>query len=163
MTGVGAGYSSLPGRGGREDLREERHALHGPHGDVERPGDVHGHGRCEGHGVGEAHGRRGGDVDRGDVHRAGDGDRVLQAHSRGDVAQAHLRGDGDGVGGGAGAAVGAAAAAHAGARGGDVRDGGRVAHIVAIWKRENKKKKRKKKEEKKDRSMVCLGLVRVNV
>lgn len=35
------GRSVLPGRGGRQDLREERHAFHRPHGDVERTGDVH--------------------------------------------------------------------------------------------------------------------------
>lgn len=89
----------LPGWGRRQDLGQERHAVHWPHGDVERPGHIHGHGGCYCHRVGNIHGRRGGDVDRGDVDGPGDGDGVLQAHWRCDVhrvgANVHLCSNGD--------------------------------------------------------------------
>lgn len=85
------------------------HALHGPHGDVERCRDVHGHGRADGDRVGEVHVRRGGDVDGGEIDGARDGDRVLQVDCRRDVdragGNAHLSGRRDRVGGAGGAAV----------------------------------------------------------
>lgn len=91
----------LPGWGGRQDLGQKRHALHGPHGNVERPSYIHGHGGGDGHRVGDIHGPRGGDVDGGDVDRPGDGDRVMEADRRGDVhrvgGNVHLRRYGDGV------------------------------------------------------------------
>lgn len=53
--------------------------------------------------MGDIHVRRCGDVDRGQVDRTGDGDRVLQIDRWGDVDRAggdvHLSGDGDGVAG----------------------------------------------------------------
>lgn len=70
----------LPGWGRRQDLGQKRHAIHWPHGNVEWPGHIHGHGSCYCHWVGNIHRRRGRDVDRGDVDRPGDGDRVLEAH-----------------------------------------------------------------------------------
>lgn len=92
---------ALPGWGGRQDLGQEGHAIHRPHGDVERPGHVHGHGGRYRHRVGDVHRRRGRDVDRGDVDGPGDGDRVLEAHWGCDVdrvgANVHLCGDGDRV------------------------------------------------------------------
>lgn len=112
-------------------MGQEGHAVHRPHGDVERARHVHRHGGREGHWVGDIHGPRGGDVDRGDVDGSGDGDRVLQAHRRRDVdrvgANVHLRRDGDRVvvdapvhrrGDGSGYAHG--------------RGRGRVAHAVAV-------------------------------
>ena len=125
MAGPGLG---LPGRGGRQDLGEEGHAVHGAHGDVERPGDVHGHG------VGQAHG--GGDVDRGDVHRPGDGDRVLQAHGVG--ADVHLRRDGDRVAWDQVAAVHRRGDGHGG---GDRGSGGRIAHVVRVWVEERERER----------------------
>lgn len=82
-------------------MGQKRHAIHGPHGDVERTGHVHGHGGRYCDRVGDIHGRRGGDVDGGDVDGPGDGDWVLEADRRCDVdgvgANVHLRRDGDGV------------------------------------------------------------------
>lgn len=101
LTAVPLLCSALPRRGGGQDLGQEGHAVHRPHGDVERARHVHRHGGREGHRVGDIHGPRGGDVDRGDVDGSGDGDRVLQAHRRRDVdrvgANVHLRRDGDRV------------------------------------------------------------------
>lgn len=89
----------LPGWGRRQDLGQKRHAIHWPHGNVERPGHIHGHGGCYCHRVGNIHRRRGRDVDRGDVDGPGDGDRVLEAHWRCNVdrvgANVHLCGYGD--------------------------------------------------------------------
>lgn len=82
-------------------MGQKRHAIHWPHGDVERPGYIHGHGGGYCNGVGDIHGRRGRDVDRGDVDRPGDGDRVLEADGRRNVdrvgANVHLCSYGDGV------------------------------------------------------------------
>lgn len=122
----------LPGRRGRQDLGQKRHALHGSHGDVQGPRYVHGHWGGDGDRVGDVHGRRGGDVDRGDVDRPRDRDWVLQAHRRGDVhrvgGDVHLRGNGDWV-------AGVAAVHHRGNRGrdSDGRGGGRVADFVAVF------------------------------
>lgn len=113
-------------------MGQKRHALHGSHGDVQGPRDVHGHGGGDGHGVGDVHRRRGGDVDRGDVDRPRDGERVLQAHRRGDVhrvgGDVHLRRNGDGV-----AEVAAVHRRGDGGRDGDGRGGGRVADVVAVF------------------------------
>lgn len=82
-------------------MGQKRHAIHWPHGDVEWTGHIHRHrGRyCDG--VGYIHGRRGRDVDRGNVDRPGDGDRVLEADWRCDVdrvgANVHLSRYGDRV------------------------------------------------------------------
>lgn len=85
-------------------MGQKRHALHRPHGDVERTGDIHWHGGRYGDGVCDVHGGRGGDVDGGDVDRPGDGHRVLEAHRGGDVdsvgANVHLGRNGDRVVGG---------------------------------------------------------------
>lgn len=82
-------------------MGQKRHAIHGPHGDVERTGYIHGHGGRYRHRVGDIHGRRGGDVDGGDVDGPGDGDRVLEADRGRDVhrvgGNVHLCGYGDGV------------------------------------------------------------------
>lgn len=83
--------------------------------------------------MGDVHGPRGWDVDRGDVNRSCDGDRVLEAEGRGDVdsvgGDVHLGGDGDGVADDAavhGRSVGCA-------RSGDLCDGDGVAHVVRVW------------------------------
>lgn len=123
----------LPGWGGRQDLGQEGHAVHGPHGDVEWAGYIHGHGRCYGNWVGDIHGCCGGDVDGGDVDGPGDGDRVLEAHWGRDVdsvgGNVHLRSDGDG-------GVVEATSVHrcgVGDRNGHRCRRGRVADLVAIW------------------------------
>lgn len=82
-------------------MGEKRHAIHWPHGDVERPGHIHGHGGRYCDRVGYIHGRRGRDVDGGNVDRPGDGDWVLKADWRCYVdrvgANVHLGSYGDGV------------------------------------------------------------------
>lgn len=106
-------------RGGRQDLRQKRHALHGPHGDVERPCDIHGHGGSDGYLVSDIHVCCGGDVDGGQVDRAGDGDGVLQVDRGRDVhrvgGDVHLSSDCDGI-------VDADAAVHGRGDGGRVGD-----------------------------------------
>lgn len=123
--------SALPRRGGGQDLGQEGHAIHWPHGDVERARHIHRHGGCDGHGVGDIHGRRGGDVDRGDVDGPGDGHRVLQAHRGSDVdrvgANVHLRRDGHWVVVDAPVHRRSDGSGHAHGRG-----RGRVAHVVAL-------------------------------
>lgn len=82
-------------------MGQKRHAIHWPHGDVQRTSYIHRHGGRYCDWVGNIHGRRGRDVDRGDVDGPGDGDRVLEADWRRDVdrvgANVHLCGYGDRV------------------------------------------------------------------
>ena len=81
-------------------MGQKRHAIDGPHGNVELAYiHRHGGGYCDR--VGNIHGRRAGDVDGGDVDGPGDGDWMLEAHLRCDVdrvgANVHLCSNGDGV------------------------------------------------------------------
>lgn len=82
-------------------MGQKRHALHGPHSDVQRAGYIHRHGSGYGNWMGDVHRCRGRDVHRGDVDWPSNGDRVLKAHWRRDVhsvgANVHLCRDGDGV------------------------------------------------------------------
>lgn len=93
--------SFLPRWRRRQNLGQERHGIHWPHGDVQRAGYIHRHGGRYCDWVGDIHGRRGRNVDRGDVDGAGDGDWMLEADRRCDVdgvgANVHLRGYGDGI------------------------------------------------------------------
>lgn len=79
-------------------MGQKRHAIHWPHGDVERTAHIHRHGGRYCDWVGYIHGRRDGDVDGGNVDGPGDGDRVLEADWRRDVdcvgANVHLCGYG---------------------------------------------------------------------
>lgn len=122
----------LPRWGRRQDLGEKRHAIHWPHGDVERPGHIHGHGGRYCDRVGYIHGRRGRDVDGGNVDRPGDGDWVLKADWRCYVdrvgANVHLGSYGDGV-----VVVAPVHRRGDGGRNGHRCSWGRVADIVSIW------------------------------
>lgn len=91
----------LPRRRRRQHLGQKRHALHGPHGNVERPRDIHGHGRADGDRMCDIHVRR--RWDRREVDWAGDANWMLKVDRGSDVDGAggnvHLRRDGDGVAG----------------------------------------------------------------
>lgn len=84
-------------------MGQKRHAIHWPHGDVERPCDIHGHRGGDGHWVGDIHVCCSRDVDGGQIDGPSDGDGVLQVDRRRDVDRAggdvHLSSNGDGIAG----------------------------------------------------------------
>lgn len=128
-------FSFLPGRRRGQNLRQKRHAINRPHGNVEGAGYIHRHGGRYCNRVGNIHGCCGWDIDGGDVDRPGDGHRMLQSDWRSDVhcvgAYVHLCSYSD-----SGIVVGEASVHCRGNGGsGSHRCGrGRVADLVALWR-----------------------------